>query len=78
MLSLDLTLLIRVLKEGKHTWRNTFTISLLLNQEPDLFACFSVSRAAELEEFVFFSVPEVAIKLRSSMLDLSIVQSGAT
>lgn len=76
MLSLDLTLFIKVLKEGKHAWRSTLTISLLLNQEPDLFDCFSVTRAAEPEE-LYFSLPEVAIKLRSCMLDVSIVHSGA-
>ena len=53
MLSLDLTLLIKVLKEGEDTWRTTLTIRLLLNQEPDLLACFSVSRAAEPEELYF-------------------------
>ena len=47
------SVLIKVLKEGKHTCRSTLIISLLLNQEPAIFAGSSVTRAAEPEEFYF-------------------------
>lgn len=53
VLSLDLMLLIKVLKEGKHTRRSTLAISLLLIQEPDILAGFRVTRAVEPEEFYF-------------------------